>query len=52
MDGNQSAGSLILKTLILSARWAGTVRIRQMGKLAGEENNLNIEILYLRDRIF
>jgi transposase InsO family protein len=52
MDGIQAAISLILKSLLLSAQWAGTVRMRQMRNLAGEENNRTIEIQFLRDRIF
>ncbi|MBN1452885.1 MAG: hypothetical protein JW963_17840, partial [Anaerolineales bacterium] len=52
MDRIQASISLILKSLLLSAQWAGIVRIRQMRNLAGEENNLYIEIQFLRDRIF
>ncbi len=52
MDGIQVLFSLILKANILSARWAGTVRIRQMWNLAGEKNYLKIEIQLFRDRIF
>ncbi len=49
---NQAAIPLILKALILSAQWAGTVRIRQMWNLAGEKNYLENKFQLLRDRIF
>ena len=52
MVGIQTVFSLIKKALILSSRWAETVRIRQMRNLAGEKNYLKIEFQLQRDRIF
>ena len=52
MDVIQAAITLILKTLILSARWAGITRFKQMKNLAEEEDNTAVENQFLRDRIF
>ncbi len=52
MDVIQAAIPLILKTLVLSARWAGITRFKQMINLAEEENNPEVENQFLRNRIF
>ena len=52
MDVIQAAIPLILKTLVLSTRWAGITRFKQMKHLAEEENNPEVENQFLTESHF
>jgi len=52
MDVIQATIPLILKALILSARWAGRDRFRGLQNIIGRKQDCDVEILFLRDHVF